>query len=60
MELDKRLRVPVPSVQGLILAVRARMLDNAYHNWSHVVDVTQATPFPAPRTPPLPRFPVLP
>ncbi len=47
MELDKRLRVPVPSVQGLILAVRARMLDNAYHNWSHVVDVTQATPVPA-------------
>jgi hypothetical protein len=44
MELDKRLRVPVPSVKGLILSVRARMLDNAYHNWSHVVDVTQAAP----------------
>ena len=41
LELDRRLRIPLWSVKLFILSVRARMVGNAYHNWNHVVDVTQ-------------------
>jgi hypothetical protein len=50
MELDTTLRIPIASMKLFILSVRARMIDNNYHNWNHVVDVTQAPTHPP--TPP--------
>ena len=41
LELDQRLKISRGSVQSFVLSVRARMLDNPYHNWTHVADVTQ-------------------
>jgi hypothetical protein len=41
MQIKLELTVPMTSIQTFILQVRGRMLDNPYHNWHHVVDVTQ-------------------
>jgi hypothetical protein len=41
LELDKELRIPRETVQSLVLSVRAGMPNNPYHNWIHIVDVTQ-------------------
>ena len=49
--LDRMLRVPWAAAQSFILSARAGMpATNPYHNWTHVVDVTQAScgPLPAP------------
>ena len=35
--------VSLASLKTFILAVRAGMPNNPYHNWKHVVDVTQAS-----------------
>ena len=43
MDLDKTLKVSLAALQSFILSVRAKMVDNAYHNWRHAVDVTQVT-----------------
>ena len=40
-QINLELPVPLTSIQTFILQVRGRMLDNPYHNWHHVVDVTQ-------------------
>ena len=46
--LEEALGVPRAAILSFVLSARARMLDNPYHNWAHVVDVTQAgTPAPA-------------
>ena len=34
-------KTPWETVQSFILAARAGMPNNPYHNWTHVVDVTQ-------------------
>ena len=39
--LEESLGIPRTAIQSFVLSVRARMLDNPYHNWAHVVDVTQ-------------------
>ena len=41
LHLPSRLNLKLPALQGFILAVRAHMLDNPYHNWHHAFDVTQ-------------------
>jgi hypothetical protein len=39
--LPQRLGIPLDKMQRFILGVRDRMLDNPYHNWTHIFDVTQ-------------------
>ena len=41
LHLPSRLRLSLPALRAFILAVRAHMLDNPYHNWHHAFDVTQ-------------------
>jgi hypothetical protein len=40
--LDRVLGVSPATAQSFILSARAGMPANAYHNWTHVADVTQA------------------
>ena len=44
--------VSIASLKTFILAVRAGMPNNPYHNWKHVVDVTQVNPLKAQTTVP--------
>ncbi len=41
---ENEIDITSASVHLFILAVRAGMPDNPYHNWKHVVDVTQVRP----------------
>mmetsp|Transcript_76036 Transcript_76036/g.204012 ORF Transcript_76036/g.204012 Transcript_76036/m.204012 type:complete len:515 (+) Transcript_76036:88-1632(+) len=41
LNMLSRLRISEEKMQRFILAVRDRMLDNPYHNWTHIFDVTQ-------------------
>ncbi len=43
LELDRVLGVSPATAQSFILSARAGMPANAYHNWTHVADVTQAS-----------------
>jgi len=41
LNLPEDLGIPIEKMKRFILGVRDRMLDNPYHNWTHIFDVTQ-------------------
>ena len=43
LDLPARVGISVDKLQRFIIGVRDRMLDNPYHNWFHIFDVTQTT-----------------
>ena len=45
----QRLGIHTDKMKRFILAVRDRMLDNPYHNWTHIFDVTQVRADPVSR-----------
>ena len=47
LDILPKLGVSVGKMQRFILGVRERMLDNPYHNWTHIFDVTQVRECPA-------------
>ena len=42
------LGIETEKIQGFLLGVRDRMLENPFHNWAHVFDVTQVPLSPPP------------
>jgi len=41
--LPEKVGIPIEKLKRFIIGVRDRMLDNPYHNWTHIFDVTQTT-----------------
>ena len=41
--LDDKLNIRLEALRSFVLCVHGRMLENPYHCWHHVVDVTQAS-----------------
>ena len=41
LDLPTKLKIPAFNMRRFILAVRDRMLDQPYHNFFHICDVTQ-------------------
>lgn len=41
--LPESVGISVDKMKRFIIGVRDRMLDNPYHNWFHIFDVTQTT-----------------
>jgi hypothetical protein len=41
LDLDEEIKIDYATLQKFILSVRDGMPNNPYHNWVHIIDVTQ-------------------